>query len=72
MDHCPVGIKFLGSVAAVIGKLPDQKFIAPSQFILRTIFQGQRLGAEMLQQIFQQTIRQALLIGLGAVSENTP
>ena len=70
MDDRPVGVKLLRRVAAVIRKLFDEILIALPKLVLGAVCDGESLGAEMLQQIFQQTVRQTVFIGPGPIPKN--
>ena len=70
MDNSTVGIELLCRMAAVISELFDQVFITLAQLVLGTISDGKRLGAEMLNQVLQQPIREAVLVRLGTIAEN--
>ena len=70
MYHGAVGVEFLRSMAAVIGELLDQVFIALAKLVLRAVGQRQTLGGKVLQQILQQTIRQAVFVRPRAVAED--
>ena len=62
MYHSAIGIEFLGGVAAVIGELFDQEFVAIAKLILRYSFKRQGVRGEVLDQVLEGGIRQALFI----------
>ena len=70
MDYRPVRVKLLCSMPTVICKFLDQIFISLAQFIFRTVGNGQCQLRKMLQEIFQQAIRQTIFIRPGAITEN--
>ena len=70
MDDSSVGIELLRRVAAVISELFDQILITLAQLVLGTVGNGKGLGAEMLNQILQQPIREAVLVCPGTIAEN--
>ena len=53
MNDRAVGVEFLRRVTAVICKLFDKVLVPLTKLVLRTIFDGQRFRAEMLDQVFQ-------------------
>ena len=70
VHHCAVRIKLLCRVTTVIGKFLDQILIALPQLILRAVGDRERKPGEVLQQILQKPIRQAILIGPCAVAKD--
>ncbi|OPZ67960.1 MAG: hypothetical protein BWY82_02664 [Verrucomicrobia bacterium ADurb.Bin474] len=63
MDHGAVGIELRSGVAGIVGELLDQKLVAHAQLILRAVGERKRLRAEVLDELAQHVIRQAILVG---------
>ena len=57
MDDCTVRIELLRGVSAVIRKFLDEVFVPVSKLVLWAVLDGERLRAEVLQQVFEQAIR---------------
>lgn len=71
MDNGSVGVKLLRCVTAVICEFFDEILVPLAKLILRAVCDGERPGAEMLQQVLQQAVWQAIFIGPGPVTENS-
>jgi hypothetical protein len=69
MHHGAVGVELLGRVAAVVGKFLDQVFVGVAQLSSGTLA-SERLAGEMLQQVLERGVRQALLVGPGGVAKD--
>ena len=70
MDHGAVGIELRSGVAGIVGEFLDQKLVAHAQLILRAVGERKRLRAEMLDQLAQHAVRQAVLVGPLGIAEN--
>ncbi len=70
MHHGAVGVELLGRVAAVVGELLDQELVAVAQLVLGHVGQRERLAGEVLQQVLERGVGQALLVGPGRVAED--
>ena len=57
MDDCTVRIELLRGVSAVSRKFLDEGFVPVSKLVLWAVLEGERLRAEVLQQVFEQAIR---------------
>ena len=71
MHNSSIGVELLCCVTAVIRKLFDQVFVSLTKLVFRAIGNGESLGTEMFQQIFQQPIREPILICPGTITKNT-
>ena len=71
MHNSSIGVELLCCVTAVIRKLFDKVFVSLTQLVFRAIGNGESLGTEMFQQIFQQPIREPILICPGTITKNT-
>src|ERR1017187_8151348 len=57
-------------MAGVVRELLDQVLVGVAEFIFGNVGDRQRLGREVLDQVFERFIRQALAIGPRRVTEN--
>ena len=71
MNNCTVGVKLLSGMSAVISKFLNQVLIALAKLVLRTVGQRESLSAEMLKQILEKPVRQAVFVGPGPVSKDS-
>ena len=71
VDHGAVGIELRSGVAGIVGKLLDQKLVAHAQLILRAVGERKRLRAEVLDQLAQHVVRQAVLVGPLGIAEDS-
>ena len=62
MDHGAVGIELCSSVAGIVGELFDEKLVTHTQLILWAVGKRKRLGAEVLDELAQHVVRQAVLV----------
>ena len=62
VDHCAIGVELGGGVAGIVGELLDQILVTLAQLVLGQVRQRQLQGAELLDQIVQECIGQALLV----------
>ena len=64
-----VGVELRGRVAGIISKFLDEELIAHAQFILRAVAQGERLRAEVLDQLAEHVVGQAVFVGPLGISK---
>ena len=57
-------------MAAVICEFFDQVLVSLTEFILRTIGNGQRFCTEMLQQVLQKPVGKTILVGPSSITED--
>ena len=72
VDDRAVGIELLGRMTRVVCELLEQVLVTLAELVFRAVGDGQSLGAEVFDQVFEQTIGKALLVGPGSVTEDTP
>jgi hypothetical protein len=57
-------------VAAVVGELADQVFVGVAERVLGDLGGGEGQAGEVLQQVFERAVGQALLVGPGRVAKD--
>ncbi|MFM8277931.1 MAG: hypothetical protein ACKN89_13280 [Cyanobium sp.] len=57
-------------MATIVGELLDQKLIAVAELILRHMEQRQGFAGEVLQEVLERGIGQALLVGPRRIAED--
>ena len=72
MDHGAVGIELCSSVAGIVGELFDEKLVTHTQLILWAVGKRKRLGAEVLDELAQHVVRQAVLVCPLGVTKVSP
>ena len=70
MDDGAIGIELGGGVAGVVGKLLDQEFVGVAEFVLGDVGHRQDLRREMLDQVLERLVGQALTVGPGRIAED--
>ena len=70
MDDGAVGVELGGGVAGVVGELLDEIFVALAQFVLGQIGDGEFERAEMLDQVAQHGVGEAVLVRPLRVAED--
>src|ERR1700752_2715850 len=70
MHDGAVGVKLGGRMARVVGEFLDEVLVAIAQLILWKIGDGKLVGAEVLNEIAQHRIREAILVGPLGVAED--
>ena len=70
MDDGAVGVELGGGVAGVVGEFLDQVFVALAQLVLGQIGDGEFERAEMLDQVAQHGVREAVFVGPLRVAED--
>jgi hypothetical protein len=63
VDDGAVGVELGGGVAGVVGELLDQEFVGVAEFVLGHVGDRQRLGREVLDQVLERRVGQALAVG---------
>ena len=58
-----VGVELGGGVTGIVGELLDEVFVALAQFVLGQVGDGQLERAEVLDQVAQHRVGQAVLVG---------
>ena len=71
MDDRAVSVELLGCVPRIVRKLLDEVLVALAKLVLRTVGYGKRFGTEVLDEILEQAIGQAFLVGPGGIAEDT-
>jgi hypothetical protein len=70
VDDGAVGVELGGGVARVVGELLDQEFVGVAKFVLGDVGDRQRLGREVLDQVLERRVGQALAVGPRGIAEN--
>ena len=70
MDDRTVGVELLSGVSRIVRKLLDEVFVALAKLVLGAVGYGKCLGAEVLNQVLEQAIGQALLVSSGGIAED--
>ena len=70
MDDGAVGVKFGGGVAGIVGELLDEIFVSLAQLVFGQVGEGEFQRAEMLDQIAQHGVGEAVLVGPLRVAED--
>jgi hypothetical protein len=70
VDDGAIGIELGGGVAGVVGKLLDQEFVGVAEFVLGDVGHRQDLRREMLDQVLERLVGQALTVGPGRIAED--
>ena len=70
VDNGTVRIELLRRVAAVVCEFLDQVLVSLTELVLRAVGNGQRFRAEVLQQVFQKPVGEAILIGPSSITED--
>ena len=70
MHHGAVGVELLSGVAAVIGEFLDEELIAVAQLIFRHVGEREVLAGEVLQQVLEGGVGQALFVRPGCIAKD--
>ena len=70
VDDRAIGVELGSGVTGVIGEFLDEILVALAQFVLRQVGDGQLQRAEMLDQVAQHGIGEAVLIGPLRIAED--
>jgi hypothetical protein len=70
VDDGAVGVELGGGVAGVVGELLDQELVGVAEFVLGHVGDRQRLRREMLDQVLERLVGQALAVGPRRVAED--
>ena len=70
VDDGAVGVELGGGVAGVVGELLDQVFVALAQLVLGQVGDGEVERAEVLDQVAQHGVGEAVLVGPLGVAED--
>ena len=70
VDDGAVGVELGGGVAGVVGELLDQVFVALAQLVLGQVGDGEFQRAEVLDQVAQHGVGEAVLVGPLRVAED--
>ena len=70
VDDRAVGVELLGGVSRIVRELLDEVLVALAELVLGTVGYRKHLGAEVLDEVLEQTVGQALLVGPGGVAED--
>ena len=70
MDDSSIGVELGGGVTGVVGELFDEEFVGVAEFIFGHIGDRERLGREVLDQVLEGFVGQALAIGPRRVTED--
>ena len=70
VDDGAVGVELGGGVAGVVGEFLDQVFVSLAQLVLGEVGEGEIEGAEVLDQVAEHRIGEAVLVGPLRVAED--
>lgn len=70
MDDGAVGVELGGGVAGIVGEFLDEVFIALSQLVFGQVGKGELERAEVLDQVAQHGVGEAVLVGPLGVAED--
>ena len=70
VDDGAVRVELLRRVPAVVGELLDQELVAVAELVLGHVGERERLPREVLEQVLERDVGQALLVGPRSVAED--